>query len=148
MSYFVAPSDALIQESPDATNAGGTVAVPLNGTNNLTKQIGIGYAGTYRVAFAMRKTSGSTDCLGQIIRNRGGARTAIGAIRRSNSTTQEVHIEDIPGWEDGDVLELHAVDQTGTGSNASLSNLALYGTLVDTKRMIQVPAGVVLKASL
>jgi hypothetical protein len=118
----------------------------VNGTDNLTKQISIHYPGTYRFSYNIRRTGGAATSLAQICRNRGGTRTAIGRIGTSSSTGASTYFEDIPGWEDGDIAELHATESGGSGSNTSADNFRVYGHIAEVPAA--APAGIVLKATI
>lgn len=143
MPMKVVSSDQLVQSSYGASAGGNTASPVVNGTDNLTKQIAIAYPGTYRVSFWVRIASGAFTAVGQIGRNRGGTRAAVGGPRTATTGTGTYFIEDIPGWEDGDILELHCTSESGTGTNAQCGGLVVYGHIANVPE--PAPAGIVLK---
>jgi hypothetical protein len=95
------------QDCTDLTPESGLIT---SGTYTLRGTIKIARAGTYRIKWQMKNTSGST-VYGKIYRNG----SPVGTEKNTNSTTYVTVSDDISGWSAGDTCELWSKVSGGNG---------------------------------
>lgn len=90
---------------------------------------------TLRIRFRIKSSTEIGTVYGQVMRNRGGVRTAVGTERSANYSGS-TFTEDIAGWQADDIIYLR-LKSWSTGTNCEMTLFALQGTFVSIKNEIE-----------
>jgi hypothetical protein len=90
---------------------------------------------TLRIRFRIQSSTEIGTVYGQVMRNRGGVRTAVGT-ERSAGYTGSTFTEDIAGWQADDIVYLR-LKSWSTGTVCQMTLFALQGTFVSIKNEIE-----------